>query len=885
MENSLLKQNIEKELQKRLLSLDLSQGNKTSTQAVMQEQSGKFPSLNPLALGKTILQETAKSGGSVGLTLATPFTGGKEITSENLSGISQKVKNFIFGDEPVKPIQQRIAETNLSLKEQGLPIVGGKSIVGGKLSLPLSVLGVGAVIAMDFTGAGGEKNAIKALTIANKSDDVARILKSVNVADDLIASYAPKIAKLSKADDVAKAVDRISELQKTTKKVITETSKIPSVKKQLINTNYLDVASKEKKIIQETIEKIKPQLAEIKGKPLSHKEVLEAAKTSEVLRGASSREATLAREASMLKARQAIAALAEGKGLNREFVETLRKVSQEATAWGRQLESLKNIASPALEASKTTIVKKLLKDGFDIDEIVKAAEGVDFNNLKEVSKFYRQFVKPSLTEIIDEYRYINLLSSPKTHIVNAFSNLLQGTLLSPTTKLVSGSLDAIGSKLTGNARKIWVSEVPAYYKGFFNSIGDATKQFLEVMKGNQIVARPDIKQIPTGVKMLKPLQAVPRLLEGSDVFFRTLIKGGEKEALAVKFLKEGKELGDVALREIADIASKNAEYYVFRQALDATNKTGQGVVLSTIDKFTNAVYGLRRLPGVKWFIPFVQTPMNILKQGIEFSPLGITTLAGATDKTTQLAKAIIGSTVMTGAGWIALQGNSTWSAPTSEKEKEEFYASGRQPYAVKIGNTWVSYTKLGPLAYPLAMASAIQWYAKENPKSISDTSLEKASKIFSSIAQFFSDQSYMQGMNNLLQVASGGTSELKSAVANIPSQLIPLSSLQRWITQIIDPIYRKPASGFSLKSITDKIATGIPFASKNVAPYTNPFGMPSQRQAPIYQAFSPANFGTVQPNFEALLQATRQQQKMKYLKEDLKSKIKEEIQKRLQNVQ
>jgi len=127
--------------------------------------------------------------------------------------------------------------------------------------------------------------------------------------------------------------------------------------------------------------------------------------------------------------------------------------------------------------------------------------------------------------------------------------------------------------------------------------------------------------------------------------------------------------------------------------------------------------------------------MNILKQGIEYSPLGITTLPGAANKTEQLAKSMVGSSVLLGASWLAMNGRTTWATPTSPKEKEAFYASGRQPYSIKIGDNWVSYSKLGPLAYPIAMASSFQWLG------ISD-------------------------LVNAVQNAQGGVS---SALTNIPS--------------------------------------------------------------------------------------------------------------------
>jgi len=78
---------------------------------------------------------------------------------------------------------------------------------------------------------------------------------------------------------------------------------------------------KKKKIITQTAEQLRGELEEIKGEPLSHKEVIEAAKISEVMRGATTREGTLAREATLLKTRQQLAALAQGKGVSKDLFE------------------------------------------------------------------------------------------------------------------------------------------------------------------------------------------------------------------------------------------------------------------------------------------------------------------------------------------------------------------------------------------------------------------------------------------------------------------------------------------------------------------------------------------------------------------------------------
>jgi hypothetical protein len=430
----------------------------------------------------------------------------------------------------------------------------------------------------------------------------------------------------------------------------------------------------------------------------------------------------------------------------------------------------------------------------------------------------------------------------------------------------------IGSGLTGKSRDAYVSEVPAYIKGGVNSVGGAVSGFLKAFRGETQLYRPDVDRIPTGVAALKPFQAIPRLLEASDVFFRTITTAAEKESLLVRAMKQGKQLDDKLMMEINEEAAKKGEEYVFRKALDPTNKEGQGHLLSAIDKFTSAVYTLRKVPGVKWFIPFVQTPMNILKMGIEYSPLGVATLPGATNKAEQIARSLVGSTVFAGAGVMALQGNTTWSAPRNDKERAAFYASGRKPYSIKIGDNWVSYSKLGPLAYPMAIASAVAWYTKENPQAATDANEKKLLNVLSGVGQFFADQSYVQGMGDLLETLSGDPVALKRMASNIPSQLIPLVSLQRWVAQIIDPVYRESGKDFSVKSVIQNIKKGIPGLSKSVPAELDPSGKPSKVQNPLIKAFSPLDIGTEVPRYEKQLQLIRRQQRLNAIKKDAKGK-------------
>jgi len=607
-----------------------------------------------------------------------------------------------------------------------------------------------------------------------------------------------------------------------------------------INTERLNVDEGARDQLRKQVELIKPELDAVKGRPITKGEIEQAAKESNLLQKTISREESLQGMAALTKLREAVAAGAEGQGLTREWIENLKVLDSQAHAAGQRLNSFRNDANPSLATAKERIIARLGRLGHKTEDLVREGEKVNWDDARQVTDFYRKFVKPTWGEIAEEYRYMNLLSSPKTHIVNAFSGAIQAGIVRPTTKLASGAIDAVASTLKGEARTRYISEVPVYYRGMFNAIPDALTKVRDIFTGKQGIENLDLNRIPTG-NMLSKGNVVSKGLEAMDQFFGTLIKGAEGESLAHRY---GKQAKDVTKMQIDAEAADMAQYTVFRQGLDSA---GQGALLNWVDKGTKAILELRRVPGFGWFVPFVQTPMNIMKQGIEYSPAGLATLPGSKDKTEQLAKAMIGSTVFAGAGYLALQDKITWAAPKDQEQSRAFYAAGMQPYAVKIGDKWVSYSKIGPLAYPLAMAAAIKNGFQDDPKSAANSFDEKALSSLTGVMGFFADQSYMQGIGDLVKSVEGREGfNLSKVAGNVATQYIPLSSLQRWVTNVIDPVYRKGGS------VYENIAKGIPGLSDDQPYYEDPFGDPSRRQMPELNAVSPLGITKERPDMKEL---------------------------------
>ena len=660
-------------------------------------------------------------------------------------------------------------------------------------------------------------------------DVISPFLKSTKATPTQISAIVDEIISSSKngVDDAT---------QQAQKQVV---SKMP-IDKGKFNVNYLEGLSDDQKKVLQALEKGGDEVGSIKLKEvqkLAETMGYDATEyTDKQIKEIVAKELktrmsvnTLEGELSQLKASGATMEQLIQK--ETEIATRMRASASQGTKAALELR-MRQIQAGKFDSAKEKVYRMLEAAGLDPAEYAKKAieENLDWNDAKQVVKFYRSLVPAKFSEYLDEYRYINMLSSPKTQIVNAFSNILQ-TGLNPVTKTVAGGVDwvanAIGAKST---RTHFAGEGGKQLHGTLKAIPEALREFKNVMAGTAEIERLDLNKMPTGSGILDKMGVFTRLLDASDRFFRALVRGGELESLAYKYKQMGKE---VAQDKLFSEADKKASYWIFRSALDPKNKTGQGAVLSWIDNLSTGVYALRKVPGMSWMIPFIQTPMNIFKQGLEFSPLGLTTLPGAEDKVTQLSKSIIGSSVFLGAAYLANVGDATWAAPSGEADKKKFYASGRLPYSMKIGDTWQSFSKLGPLSYPIAMAAALKYYTQQSPDAITSSQLEKLSKVFSGIVGFFADQSYMEQLGALSELASNPEKAIADTQSNLLRQVTPLSALQSWVARMLDPVFRKA------DNVYEDWATGIPGLSTTLEPYKDMMGNDSQRPNPIGNAFSP----------------------------------------------
>jgi hypothetical protein len=566
--------------------------------------------------------------------------------------------------------------------------------------------------------------------------------------------------------------------------------------------------------------------------------------------------------AGVLKLRQVIAEGSMRGDVTKEYYENYVRLQSIAKFAGRLLQKFNVKADPnafnamgaesaklpAANQLQMDVLQKIAATGARMDDVIDQAHGLDWNNPREVAKFYRQYVKPTAWELLTEFRYINMLSSPLTHIIKSASEA-QAFGLATATKAGAGVVGSM-QRAVGLKGEHYIGEAPRFVSGAMQAFPGAIKAAADVMAGRTAMDRYSVNRLPSmgqaANKAMIPIAkfnqafgSVTHALEAASQFWIHMAEGGEIKARTYQAQKLGRD-PIAEMSQIAVDAHEAARKWMFRARPNSSGENGQGSVLNTVDAVTEQINKLRSLKGnaaqksirdaTNFFIPFVNTPMNILKAGIEYSPLGFTTMIKAGDKTTQFTKAMIGSTVFAGAAALVANTQSTWDTPNNASDRADFQMAGKVPYAIKIGDRWFQYNKMGALAYPIALAAAWKEYSTDPRYKNLGGRLGAA---MAGYAKFFGDQSYVQGLTDLTKNLEGNVKSFaQDTPANFARQLVPLDALQGWVNTIFDPKIRVATSPF------ERIESGIPGLSKNLSERSTPLGEPATRVAPGENLFN-----------------------------------------------
>lgn len=499
---------------------------------------------------------------------------------------------------------------------------------------------------------------------------------------------------------------------------------------------------------------------------------------------------------------------------------------------GRALNAHKILAQ-ALRESQTDVqkametVRKSLGDKWEENQkaVVETLSRIPEGDTRRLNKFIRNYAQFTTKDKIYAYYLANILSGVQTNVKNFVGNSTM-IPLETATKAIRG----IGNK------DAYSSEAFHSVVGRWQGLEQGLQSAFQIMRdgmSSQQASKLEIPQRFEFTGMGKAWNYPGRLLEASDAIFKATSMNGELRALAARqALKEGLK-GNALDKRIQEIVSNPPEGMVNKAVAQAKYET----FTTDPGAWTKAIIDARqKVTPLKYVIPFINVPTNLLKVGMEYSPAGFLKaprevimgkLTGDEVRSKYLktpeardafARASIGSAIAFYAWQKYQEGGLTGKAPSDAGQRDAFLRT-RQEYSVKVGDKWVRYTDFGPLAIPFLMTAAVEDARQQNKNFPAD---KVAAEAVGSLARGIFQQSFYKGLSDVMDTFGSGTGSFGNAVtkqaAGTTSGMVPFSGLFRSVKNVNDPFTRDPDGMY------ERLKSGLPIFSETVPSKLNALG-------------------------------------------------------------
>ena len=535
------------------------------------------------------------------------------------------------------------------------------------------------------------------------------------------------------------------------------------------------------------------------------------------------------------------------------------------------------------------------KDTGDLDALVKGLARVDPNDPTTIRPILAAIQRPTLWGIVREMQYVNMLSSPITHAVNASANGLQiaGRLLlnNPLEFIGSGGTSSgTGAAFEGSAKGLRHGADLARTVMRTGLNPDAVERAIETGQLSGVGRELLTEKFGTLGAAMHMVSTRP--LEAMDAMLGHVAYAGAAEQYAQRTADRLLGSGAAEVKGMSRSAAKDyvlAHVWDYPEVIEKAGKIQDYTLLKSrdvegggwarVERQLRSVAGLRNVPenptladylvsGLTDFIaPFFNVPLNYAKQGAERTfgaPVNAarfvgdvraaraaTTaedrLAARTAAGEHFAKAMIGGATMASAVGLVASDNLTGDGPTDPGQRA-IWLEDHQPNSWRVPGTtrWISWQGT-PWGIPFAtVAGAAEAYGEArqagDKKGAPDaeTLLKAGAGAYRGAVQGFLSQSFMQGIAQQYQFLTGQETGLGSVSANLASaanRYTPLvgSSMVAFLARITDDMERdagKPLSVADLpQNVAARVATRIPGAREQVDPRLDAYGQPVKNQS------------------------------------------------------
>lgn len=542
-------------------------------------------------------------------------------------------------------------------------------------------------------------------------------------------------------------------------------------------------------------------------------------------------------------------------GMVQAHVDILRYAQGILGAPGRALNSAKIFAK--MGGKDANRLEEIINEFGGAERIEKLAQALTMApDARVANEIAQRGITSKFWDGVTELWLNGLLSSTRTMTVNLTGNALFTAWQIPETFMAGtiGSLRAIG----GNADvdRVYMGEAIAQLYGSLESIGDAFRAGKRgFMTGQPTNPEDFMKYEVPRVRAISSdqlgiggapgalidifgavVRTPTRVLLAQDEAFKTMGRRMSVNQMAYrKAMQEGTTLREKAnllqqyranpTDDMTKGANDFAHYITFQQDLGSMGRAMQ--------KFSNTKLTNLEIPILKFMFPFVRTPINIFKAGMVernpvFAPLSrefrAEIKAGGARRDVALAKVASGAGTISYAAYLSSQGLITGAGPSDPRERRAWLRAGHIPYSMKVGDKWVQYSRVEPVAFLIgATADIIEGYRALGKRDVShqkDLS-DLAALVVAATASNITNKTFMTGAADFFNVMEDPNRYGGQWISRFAGTLIPNAVAD--IAKIQDPYLRE------IETVGQTIRSRIPGMGDNLPPVRDLWGEPRSR--------------------------------------------------------
>jgi hypothetical protein len=451
--------------------------------------------------------------------------------------------------------------------------------------------------------------------------------------------------------------------------------------------------------------------------------------------------------------------------------------------------------------------------------------------------FARHAVEATTWEKIVEAWKAGILSGPITHVANVIGNTTFAALRVPVDVVASG----IG-RLHGGERVSAMEPIARVY-GNLQGVADALRYAGAAMESayERGGLKEVVKEVAVGKEEPGKTEQFRKAIEGTkgdvirlpfrglqlaDALFSTAAERAEAHTLAVRqATTEGlnpltREFRERIAALVQDPTKEMAEQ-IQTAGKRFTFNTELGDFGQKVQALTRAEpFGMGVKP-LQFFVPFVRTPGNIVKELGRMTPLAPLVrewrediAKGGVARDKALAELTVGMGISTIVFIHALEGNIT-GAGEPDRGKRLGKTDQWQPYSIKIGGTWYNYQRLQPVGTLIGMAADVA----EVWDHLTEEESDKVPKMLAvAFANAVTNQTFLQGVTSMVNSMSEPGRFGPKLVQQLVGSAVPAIVAQP--AQMLDPVQRE------VYSVLDAVKSRIPVIREGLLPKRDVFGEP-----------------------------------------------------------